>query len=109
VYYASKAYVLSLSEAIAYEVRGTGVSVTCLCPGPTATGFQERAKAESLLLFRLPLADAAKVARAGVDGMMRGKAVVVPGPFNKFVAFSPKISPRRLLLAVSAKLLQRTS
>jgi hypothetical protein len=108
VYYASKAFVLSLSEAIAYELRGTGVSVTCLCPGPTATGFQERAKAESLLLFRLPLADAAKVAKAGIDGLMHGKPVVVPGLGNKFVAFSPKISPRSLLLAISAKLLQRT-
>jgi short-subunit dehydrogenase len=108
VYYASKAFVLSLSEALAYELRGTGVTVTCLCPGPTATGFQEHAKAESLLLFRLPLADAAKVAKAGIDGMMRGKAVVVPGVANKLVAFSPKISPRNLLLAISAKLLQRT-
>lgn len=107
VYYASKAFVLSLSEAIAYELRGSGVSVTCLCPGPTATGFQERAKAQSLLLFRLPLADAAKVAKAGIDGMMRRKPVVVPGAFNKFVAYSPRISPRSLLLAISAKLLQR--
>jgi uncharacterized protein len=108
VYYASKAFVLSLSEAIAYELRGSGVTVTCLCPGPTATGFQERAKAQSLLLFRLPMADAAKVAKAGIDGMMRGKPVVVPGVFNKLVAYGPRISPRELILAISAKLLQRT-
>jgi short-subunit dehydrogenase len=107
VYYASKAFVLSFSEAIAYELRGSGVTVTCLCPGPTATGFQERAKAESLLLFRLPMADATKVAKAGIDGMMRGKPVVVPGIANKAVAFSPRFSPRALLLAISAKLLQR--
>jgi short-subunit dehydrogenase len=107
VYYASKAFVLSLSEALAYEVRGSGVTVTCLCPGPTKTGFQERAKAESLLLFRLPLADATKVAKAGIEGMMRGKAVVIPGAFNKFVALSSRFSPRDLLLAISAKLLQR--
>lgn len=107
VYYASKAFVLSFSEAVAYELRGSGVTVTCLCPGPTATGFQERAKAESLLLFRLPLAGAASVAKAGIDGMMRGKDVVVPGVFNKLVALSPKITPRGLLLAISAKLLQR--
>jgi short-subunit dehydrogenase len=107
VYYASKAFVLSFSEALAYEVRGSGVTVTCLCPGPTKTGFQERAKAESLLLFRLPLADATKVAKEGVEGMMRGKPVVVPGVFNKIVAFSPRFSPRNVLLAVSAKLLQR--
>ena len=107
VYYASKAFVLSFSEAIAYELRGSGVTVTCLCPGGTATGFQERAKAESLLLFRLPLADARSVAKAGIDGMMRGKAVVIPGIVNNLVAFSPRISPRSLLLAISAKLLQR--
>jgi uncharacterized protein len=108
VYYASKAFVLSFSEAVAYELRGTGVTMTCLCPGPTATSFQERAQAERLLLFRLPMADAARVAKAGIEGMMRGRSVVVPGLINKLIAFSPRISPRRLLLAVSAKLLQRT-
>lgn len=107
VYYASKAFVLSLSEALAHELRGSGVTVTCLCPGPTRTGFQERAKAESLLLFRLPQADAAKVAKEGIDGMMRGTTVVVPGIVNKIVAVSSRFSPRALLLALSAKLLQR--
>lgn len=108
VYYASKAYVLSLSEAIAYELRNTGVTVTALCPGPTATGFAKRAGGESSLLFRLPVASAEKVAKAGFDGMMRGKPVVVPGFFNNLIAISAKFSPRQLVLALSAKLLQRT-
>jgi uncharacterized protein len=107
VYYASKAYVLSLSEALAYEVRGTGVTVTALCPGPTVTGFQERANVESTLLFRFGHGDPAKVAKAGFDGMMRGKTVVVPGFVNKLTALGPRLSPRALLVAVSAKLTER--
>lgn len=104
VYYAAKAYVLSFSEALAEEVRGSGVSVTCLCPGATDTGFQGRAGIERSPLIRLGMADAAKVAKAGFEGLMRGKPVVVPGFTNKLVAFSPKISPRRLILAVSSRL-----
>lgn len=107
VYYASKAYVLSFSEAIAHEVRGSGVTVSCLAPGATATGFQERANMRSTILFRLPLADAATVAKAGYEGMKRGKPVVVPGLMNKLVALSPKITPRRLLVAISGAAVKR--
>lgn len=107
VYYASKTYVLSLSEALAEEVRGTGVTVTVLCPGATETGFQERADVQSALLLKLPMANAAKVAKAGIDGMMRGKAVVVPGIMNKIVAMSPKLTPRSLLVKVSGKAVER--
>ncbi len=109
VYYASKAYVLSFSEALAEEVHGSGVTVTVLCPGATRTGFQERARIHETPLFRAPLADAAAVARAGLDGMMRGKRVVIPGISNKFVAFSPKITPRRLLVWISGRAVQRQS
>jgi short-subunit dehydrogenase len=107
VYYACKAYVISFSEAIAEEVRGTGVTVSVLCPGATATGFQERARVESTALFRLPMAKAADVAKAGIDGMMRGKPVIVPGITNKFVALAPKVTPRRLLVRISGKAVQR--
>ena len=106
VYYASKAFVLSFSEALAAEVRGTGVTVTVLCPGATATGFQERAKVQSALLVRLGMADAGQVAKAGIDGMMRGKTLVVPGITNKLVAISPRIAPRRLLVWISRKLIE---
>lgn len=107
VYYASKAYVISFSEALAEECRGAGVTVTVLCPGATATGFQQRAQMESTPLFRLPLADASRVAKAGIDGMMRGKRVVVPGIGNKLVAFSAKVTPRRLLVSLSGKAVKR--
>lgn len=108
VYYASKAYVLSFSEAVAHEVRRSGVTVTCLAPGATATGFQARAKMHSTLLFRLPVADAAKVAKAGYDGMMRGTPVVVPGITNKLVAIAPKFTPRRLLVWLSGAAVKRS-
>src|SRR4029450_1366596 len=78
-YYASKAYVLSFSEALSNETAGTGVTVTCLCPGPTSTGFQERARMqESRLLSALAVAPADDVARAGFDGMMAGQAMIAP-------------------------------
>jgi short-subunit dehydrogenase len=105
VYYATKAYVISFSEALASEMRGNGVTVTVLCPGATATGFQQRANQKSMLLVRLGLADAAKVAKAGFDGMMRGKTMVIPGITNVFVANAPKFTPRRLLTWISAKLI----
>ncbi|HKU68878.1 MAG TPA: SDR family oxidoreductase [Candidatus Baltobacteraceae bacterium] len=107
VYYAAKAYVISFSEALAEEVRGTGVTVTVLCPGATATGFQARAAVECTPLFHLPMAKADAVAKAGIDGMMRGKTVVVPGITNKLVAISPKLAPRRLLVKISGKAVER--
>jgi short-subunit dehydrogenase len=108
VYYAAKAYVLSFSEALAEECRGSGVTVTCVCPGATATGFQDRANVGNTLLMRLPLANAASVAKAGYRGMLRGDAVVVPGFSNKLVAASPKFTPRRLLLWLSRKAIERS-
>lgn len=107
VYYACKAYVLSFSEALAAEVRGSGVTVTALCPGPTATSFQQRAGVRETLLFRLGTANAARVAQAGFDGMVAGRTVVVPGLLNKLVAISPRFSPRAMLVWVSAKLIER--
>lgn len=106
VYYACKAYVISFSEAVAEELRGSGVSVTCLCPGATATGFADRARAKETLLFQLPVADAASVARAGYRGMLQGKDLVIPGLYNRLVALAPRLAPRRLLLWVSRKLVE---
>lgn len=107
VYYATKAYVISFSEALAEELRRTGVSVTVLCPGATETGFADRAQAHSTLLFLAPKADAASVARAGINGMMRGKRMVIPGISNQIVAMLPRLSPRRLVTWISGKLVEQ--
>jgi short-subunit dehydrogenase len=97
VYYASKAYVLSLSEALSEETSGTGVTVTCLCPGPTRTGFQERAHIENTrLLDVISVMSAADVARAGYEGMMAGRPLVIPGLMNKVGVQSLRLAPRRL-------------
>ena len=103
VYYAAKAYVISFSQAVAEESRGTGVTVTCLCPGATATGFATRARASETLLFKRHVADAASVALVGYRGMMRGRDLVIPGISNKLVPLAARLSPRRLLLWVSRK------
>jgi short-subunit dehydrogenase len=103
VYYAAKAYVISFSQAVAEESRGTGVTVTCLCPGATATGFADRANAKETPLFKRHLADAGSVALAGYRGMMRGRDLVIPGIPNKLVPLAARLSPRRLLLWFSRK------
>jgi short-subunit dehydrogenase len=95
VYYATKAYVLSFSEALAEETRGTGVTVTALCPGPTASGFQAGAAMEqSKLVNGKKLPTAASVATFGVKAMQRGDVVAVPGFSNKMLAMSIRFSPR---------------
>ena len=101
VYYATKAYVLSLSEALAEENRGTGVTVTALCPGPTASGFQARAAMEeSRLVKGRKLPSAASVAEYGVKAMNRGDVVAVPGLVNKVMAGSVRFSPRPVIRRV---------
>jgi uncharacterized protein len=98
VYYASKAYVLSFSEGIHEELKGTGVTVTALCPGPTETGFQNRAAMEESKLFKgRKIMDATKVAELGVKAMLAGKALIVTGAKNKFQALTPKFFPRRII------------
>jgi len=95
VYYATKAYVLSFSEAISSELEGTGVTVTCLCPGATATGFQARAKLEASMLVRgRTLPDAMTVARAGYDAMLAGKRLVIPGAVNRVGSLISRVLPR---------------
>ena len=97
VYYATKAFVLSFSEAIANELRGTGVRVTALCPGPTRTVFQARAHMQqSRLLAGRRIMDARTVARAGYAGMMQGKTVVIPGPGNWLLVQAVRATPRGL-------------
>jgi uncharacterized protein len=108
VYYASKAYVLSFSEALANELNGTGVTVTALSPGPTRSGFQERGKLADARLVRGSLADAASVALAGYRGMMAGKPIVIPGLGNKLLPVVVRLSPRQVVTRVSRRLLEQT-
>ena len=105
VYYATKAYVLSFSEAIADELRHSGVTVTALCPGPTETGFAAVADMTQSRLFNVarPMGSAA-VARAGYAAMRRGKRVAIPGVKNKLLTQSVRVSPRRLVTAIVRKL-----
>lgn len=96
VYYASKAYVLSFSEAIAEELRGTGVTVTALCPGPTTSGFQSRAKMESVRMVKTKslLMDSKTVAKLGLKGMFEGRPLVITGFLNRIAICSVKFTPR---------------
>jgi short-subunit dehydrogenase len=105
VYYATKAYVLSFSEALADELRQTQVKVSALCPGPTETGFAAAAKMESSRLFKMARpAHSADVARAGYEGLMRGARVVIPGIRNKLLTQSVRVSPRRLVTTIVRKM-----
>lgn len=98
VYYASKAYVLSFTEALSRELSSQGVRVTALCPGPVLTEFQSRAGI-SAKKPKWPLGRTAEeVAQAGYDGFMAGKRLVIPGVGNKIVSFLPRLVPRSLVL-----------
>ena len=105
VYYATKAFVVSFSEAIAEELRRTGVTVTAVCPGPTATGFAEAAEMTKATLFTLmPPMDSARVADVGYRAMNRGRSVVITGVQNRALMGSSKIMPRRLVLKITKAL-----
>jgi hypothetical protein len=102
VYYATKAFVLSFSEAVANELRGSGVTVTCFCPGATHTGFAKRAGSERSRLFKqLGAMSAEKVARDGYRALMEGRTLAISGVHNWIVAQSSRIAPRKLVTAIS--------
>jgi uncharacterized protein len=105
VYYASKAYVLSFSVALAEEVKGKGVTVTALCPGATRTRFEVEAGVSSTRLFRgRGVMSAADVARDAYEGMMAGRAIVVPGLRNRLLAGSSHLAPRTLQARIARAL-----
>lgn len=98
VYYATKAYVLSFSEALSNELKNTGVTVSVLCPGPTHTGFAKVARFKSDRLFKgLPTDDAYQVAIRGIDGLFKNKVIIVPGWMQRFTTFLPRLLPRFLV------------
>jgi short-subunit dehydrogenase len=103
-YYASKAYVLSFSEALAEELSDKGVTVTALCPGPTQTGFQKRGNLErSRLVAGRQIMRPRIVAQAGYRALMKGQRVVIPGFMNRVVAEGMRFLPRRLVTRVVIK------
>jgi short-subunit dehydrogenase len=104
VYYATKAFVLSFTEAIAEELAGTGVTVTALCPGPTATNFMESANAPASRRFAKIAMSAQSVARIGHRAFRQGRVVSIPGASNRMVAFSVRLAPRFMVRKVTKKL-----
>jgi len=108
IYYASKGYMLSFSEAIANELKGTGVTVTALCPGPTKTAFQETVSEDSKenkITFNM--ACAKEVADYGYKAMLKGKAYAIPGSFNKFLAMLPRFIPRNAAASIVRKIQEK--
>lgn len=94
-YYASKAYVLSFSEALSTELSGSGVSVTCLCPGSTKSEFQTRARMNSSKLMQSAMMTSEEVARAGYQATIRGKRLEIPGAANALLALLPRVLTRK--------------
>ena len=104
VYYASKAFVLSFSEAIAYEAKGSGVKVTTLCPGPTKSNFQIAASMGNIKLVDRNMASASEVAMYGYKAMLKGKRLVIHGMTNRIVAICVKFLPRSIVMYIVTKL-----
>ena len=105
IYYATKAYILSFTEALAFEMKPKGVTVTAVLPGVTKTGFHTRAGMEDSHLMKTSKPMTAEaVARIAYDGFKRGRRVVVTGFFNKFAVLCTRFVPKSILLPVTAKL-----
>lgn len=104
MYYASKAFLVSFSHAVANEVKGSGVTVTVLCPGPTRTEFEQAAGVEGSKLFRGDVMSAEAVAREGYEAMMAGKAEVIAGGRNRWTIRSTRVAPRTMLADIARRL-----
>jgi short-subunit dehydrogenase len=105
VYYASKAYVLHFTEALAEELSGTGATVTCLCPGPVKTNFQQRAHLGNTRMATTPLlVDVREVARIGYEGMKQGKRLVIPGWKNRLIVQMLRVSSRSMVTKAVSRL-----
>jgi short-subunit dehydrogenase len=109
VYYATKSYVLSFGRAIGYELRGTGVTVTMLCPGPTTTEFAQVANMQGVALFNgpMPVMTAPEVARQGYAALKAGRPLIITGLLNKIIAMSTRFTPTSMLLMIAGHLNKR--
>jgi short-subunit dehydrogenase len=103
IYYATKAFVLSFSEAVAEELAGSGVTVSALCPGPTDTNFTAVAGERASELFRRAAMSAEAVARAGHEGFRQGRFVVMPGLRNRLLAFGTRLAPRWVVRKIAKR------
>lgn len=97
VYYATKAYVLSFTEALSEEITDPNIKITCLTPGPVRTEFGSKSELDDSLLFKLSLMDVEPVAKAGYDGFRQGKVIVIPGIKQKVTPFLLRLTPRSLV------------
>jgi uncharacterized protein len=107
IYYASKAFVLSFSEALAEELKDTGVTITALCPGPTATEFAKRSDAQGSKLFAsrmIPVMNATTVAEIAYRGLMRGRRIIIPGLINRIGVQALRLLPRHLVTLLAKNL-----
>jgi short-subunit dehydrogenase len=105
VYAAAKAFVLSFSQALRYELKPDKILVSCLCPGPTESDFVKTAKMESFRFNRKEFfMPAEKVAKAGLDGLKTGKPVIIPGASNQISAYLASTLPSRLMARVAARI-----
>ncbi len=107
VYYATKAFVLSFSEAVSEELSGTNVTVSCLCPGPTVTEFQNRAGIRDTKMMnrnKFTVMTAEEVALTGYESLMKDKRTIIPGIINKAGAFSVRFFPRKLIAKITRSL-----
>lgn len=110
VYCATKAYVLSFTEAVNNELKGTGISMTALCPGPTTTGFEQAASMGESKLFKGPqVASAQSVAQYGYKAMMNRKTVAVHGWMNRLMVFSVRLVPRAMVVNIARMILKKGS
>lgn len=100
IYCATKSYVLHFSEALANELQGTGVSITCLCPGLAKTEFHKRAHMENTKVGKRKMMDAANVAEAGYKALKRGKVIVIPGLQYKFAPLLARVAPRNVITKI---------